>query len=196
MNGDSVVALIATVTMAVLVGSSLLARRLPIGPMVKMAAAWVAIFAVAYAAFLYRGEAGDVWQRMVADVRGEGDMRISGQTLHIRKSDDGHFWLTARVNNTRARFLIDSGATVTTISTATARAAGIAGERAAVPVSTANGIVVMQRGRITTLIAGPIEQRDAPVNISAVDDTNVLGMSFLSRVRRWQVEGDTLTIDS
>jgi len=34
------------------------------------------------------------------------------------------------------------------------------------------------------------------VHITDADRINVLGMSFLSRVRRWQVEGDVMTISS
>ena len=197
MNGDTVAALALVLGSAVLIGSSLVARRIPIGTTAKLAVAWVAVFAVVYVAFLYRGVAGDAWRRAVADVRGESDMEIAGRTLKLRKSDDGHFWADARVNGQRVRFLVDSGATVTTISAKSASEAGVVGgDRPAIRVSTGNGEIMVERGRIATLAIGPITQNNTSVHITDADRINVLGMSFLSRVRRWQVEGDVMTITS
>jgi aspartyl protease family protein len=40
----------------VFVGSSLLAMRIPMGKALKMALAWIAIFALAFLVFAFRGE--------------------------------------------------------------------------------------------------------------------------------------------
>lgn len=46
MSGDQGAYVLYTVLLAVLVGSALVARRLPAGKTLRMALAWVAIFAV------------------------------------------------------------------------------------------------------------------------------------------------------
>src|SRR6266567_420689 len=55
------------------------------------------------------------------DRLGLDDQRVEGKELHVRMSPDGHFWVVASLNGVRRRMLIDSGATVTAISEATAR---------------------------------------------------------------------------
>ncbi len=92
-----------------------------------------------------------------------------------------------------ARFLVDSGASVTTISADTARAAGVQpGFR--VPVNTANGRIAMARGRAERFAVRSIERRDFTVHVNGSDATNVLGMNFLSSLRGWSVEGNYLVL--
>ena len=96
------------------------------------------------------------------------------------------------------RFLIDSGATTTSISRATAERAGIEPSRGfGAMVQTANGVVTVDRGRAESLEVGPIERRDVAVHISdAFGDMNVIGMNFLSTLSAWGVEGRTLVLRS
>ena len=181
----------------VLVGSSLLARRLPIGQSIKMALAWIAIFGAAFVLFLFRDEGRAVWARATAELSGNAGQTV-GKTLRIKKSDDGHFWVRASVNGKPVQFLIDSGATTTTLTREAAAAAGI--ESAGgfpVMVETANGTVEAQRARMARLDVGPIAQQDAPALIGGGDmgDTNLLGMSFLSSLKSWRVEGATLVLE-
>ena len=181
----------------VLVGSSLLARRPPIGQSIKMALAWIAIFGAAFVLFLFRDEGRAVWARATAELSGNAGQTV-GKTLRIKKSDDGHFWVRASVNGKPVQFLIDSGATTTTLTREAAADAGI--ESAGgfpVMVETANGTVEAQRARMARLDVGPIAQQDAPALIGGGDmgDTNLLGMSFLSSLKSWRVEGATLVLE-
>src|SRR6478672_13468100 len=56
---------------------------------------------------------------------GLDDQQVAGKELRVRMSPDGHFWVIASINGVKRRMLIDSGATVTAISEATARAASV-----------------------------------------------------------------------
>ena len=49
-----------------------------------------------------------------------------GAETRIPMAMDGHFWVDAKLNGRDVRFLIDSGATMTTISRSTAARAGVA----------------------------------------------------------------------
>ncbi|GLV30266.1 hypothetical protein TomTYG75_27820 [Sphingobium sp. TomTYG75] len=52
----------------------------------------------------------------------------------MRISPDGHFWARAEINGVERRLLIDSGATVTTISEETARLASVKSGSGLVPI--------------------------------------------------------------
>jgi aspartyl protease family protein len=181
----------------VLVGSSLAARRLPVGQTIKMALAWVAIFAFMFVLLLFRDEGRGIWARALSELSGNAGQTV-GSTLRIKKSEDGHFWVRASVNGKPMQFLIDSGATVTTVTPQDASAAGLQPDGAfPVMVETANGTVEAQRTRIGSLTVGPITQQDAPAQIggAAMGDTNLLGMSFLSSLKSWRVERGTLILE-
>lgn len=180
-----------------LVGSSLIAQKLPFGKAVKMALAWLGIFAVAFVLFLFKDEGRAVWQRATTELSGDTG-QIDGTTLRLNLQEDGHYWVRANVNGKPVRFMIDSGATTTTLSQASAWAAGIKPSSAfPVLVETANGTVELQRAEINVLIVGSIVQRDATVLIGneGLGHVNLLGMSFLSSLKGWRVEGSTLILE-
>lgn len=179
----------------VLVGSSLLARRLPLGQTVRIVLVWVAIFGGVFVLFLVRDEGREVWRRASEEVSGRATQSIRGDVVRIRRDDDGHFWVDARVVGQHVRFLIDSGATVTTLTPEVAKSAGVEPEGAfPIMVQTANGLVQARRGRVTKLSVGTIVMSDVPVQIgtAAMGSTNLLGMSFLSELQSWRVEGQYL----
>jgi aspartyl protease family protein len=120
---------------------------------------------------------------------------VSGREVRLKVSSDRHFWARARVNGVPRRMLIDSGATVTALSPATAKAAGIDVRDGVLPVvlHTANGTIAARTARIDTLRLGDIVARDLAVVVApGFGDTDVLGMNFLSRLKGWRVEGGTL----
>jgi aspartyl protease family protein len=127
---------------------------------------------------------------------GIDDQQVSGDTVRIRMSPDGHFWARATINGHEQLMLIDSGATVTALSEETAQRVGIKPDGLGVQLSTANGMVDAQHGRIAELAIGPLKTLDMGVVISpAFGDNNVLGMNFLSRLGSWRVEGKTLVLE-
>ena len=177
-----------------LVASALVGMRLSAGRAIKMLLAWVAIFAAGFALFAFRGEFGALGARLASEATGGAPAVVSGASLRIAQRDDGHFWIDARVNGRDVRFLIDSGATVTTISQDIAAAAGIERGMRVDMVSTANGTVAMPRARANLLEVGPIRRTNFPVNINPASSTNVLGMNFLSSLSSWGVQGNTLVM--
>ncbi|WP_243455672.1 TIGR02281 family clan AA aspartic protease [Sphingosinicella sp. BN140058] len=194
-NGDDALSFLYLLGCLVLVGSALLVRRIPIAQGLKMAGAWVLIFLALFVAFTLKDDFTALGKRVLNERGGEAQV-AAGRALRIRKSLDGHFWVTARVNGEDVRFLVDSGATVTSLSAATAARAGIgASSDLPVVVDTANGIVQAQRGRIAKLQVGAIVRQDLPVHVSEAFGTmNVLGMNFLSSLSAWGVEGEWLIL--
>lgn len=197
-GADQAVHVLYLLGVLVLVGSALAVRRIPLGSAVKMFAAWVLIFAAAFVVFTFKDEFAALGDRLLLAARGGAvEQNVPGET-HVRLAPDGHFWVEAELNGEPVRFLIDSGATTTSISQETARRVGIV-PRAGIPaiVKTANGTVAVQRGRADSLRVGNIEREDLAVHISeAFGDMNVIGMNFLSSLQSWGVEDRTLILRS
>lgn len=123
--------------------------------------------------------------------------QVTGDEVRIRMSPDGHFWARASIDGYPRRMLIDSGATVTALSEATAERAQVDRRARVVPVvlRTANGAVRADTGSIERLQLGDIEARNLHVVISpALGSIDVLGMNFLSQLKSWRVEGRTLVL--
>lgn len=185
------------VMLAVLL-SSLAARRMPVSQLVRQAAAWVAIFAVLYGLLLFRTELAAIWDRARADITGSRQAVVTGQRTVVKKDDDGHFWVTATVNGQSLDFLIDSGATMTTISAEAATRAGVAVDRGAMPamVDTANGTAPAWRAQVASIRVGGIAMEDLPVHVSETGGSvNLLGMNWLSRLSSWEVRGDEMILE-
>lgn len=177
---------------AVFVASSLIGMRQPIGKTFKMILAWVAIFGVAFILFSFRSEFSSFGQRIKAEAFGSSIQ--DGEQVRIPIADDGHFWATVKINRKDVRFMIDSGASVTTVSKETAVATGIPIGNEHVIVSTANGPARATKAYAERLEIGSIKRADFPVDINENDDTNLLGMNFLSSLSSWRVEGNYLVL--
>lgn len=195
-GGGDALSLVYLVLLLVLVGSGLAVRRAPIGATLKMALIWVLIFAIGFAIVALKDDFSALGRRMLAEINGEAAQETRGAELRLRRAEDGHFWADAELNGRPVRFLIDSGATVTTITGETAQSAGIEPSGGlGVMVETANGPAMFQRGRAQSLRVGPIVREDLALHIaSTLGDTNVLGMNFLSSLSGWSVEGNILVL--
>ncbi len=182
---------------ALIVGVLLVARRVPLlGGLVRIAT-WGAL-ALALVVLLGERADFDPYLARIATFLKLDNQRVVGDTMRIRMSPDGHFWVRVKLNGTERRMLVDSGATVTAISATTAQAAGLTPAEGIVPVllRTANGTVEAQTGKVRTLRLGNIVAYDVPVVVSpAFGDINVVGMNFLSRLKSWRVEGETLILE-
>ena len=127
-----------------------------------------------------------------------GGQQVVGNEMRVPMASDGHFWVRVKLGRgVERRMLVDSGATVTAISTDTAEQAGIEPTDSLMPVvmQTANGAVAAQTGKVRDFRIGNVVARDLPVVVSpAFGDMNVVGMNFLSRLKSWRVEENTLIL--
>jgi aspartyl protease family protein len=184
--------LVYTIIAIVFVASSLIGMRLKVGQALKMMLAWVAIFAVGFILFSFRSEFSSIGQRLRAEATGT-PITQSGE-VRIPISEDGHYWAWAKLNGDDVRFMVDSGASVTTVSRRTAEAADVAIGTERIMVSTANGRTWATRGQAETLEIGSIRRQQFRVDINEQDDLNLLGMNFLASLSGWGVEGNYLVL--
>jgi aspartyl protease family protein len=122
---------------------------------------------------------------------------IEGRETRVPMAPDGHFWLHATVNGAPVNFLVDTGATLTAVSSETAERIGLKPREAGIPVrmQTANGMVAAQLTTIDDLRFGNVAAHGIDAIIApGLGPTNVIGMNLLSRLASWRVEGRTMIL--
>ncbi len=193
MTNDLMLGGVYLLMAVMLVLGALMSRREPLAKLMTNALAWTSIFAAGFILFTFRDNLGWVAQRLKSEAMGTPVVQ-SGET-RIPMAVDGHFWVQASVNGRDVRFLVDSGATMTTIDRKTATAAGVAIDPSRTQlVRTGNGMIRVAGGQAQDLRVGGIARRDMAVQIADNDNLNVLGMNFLSSLDRWGVEGRWLVL--
>ena len=193
MTNDLMLGSIYIIMAMVLVLSALMSRREPLAKMITMALAWIAIFAAGFVIFTFRDDLGWVAERLRSEATGAPVLQ--GEEIRIPMAIDGHFWVDAKLNGQDVKFLVDSGATMTTIGSRTAARTGVpnSGARDQL-VRTGAGVIRVSSARVDTLDIGTIHRENMAAHIADDDELNVLGMNFLSSLTRWGVEGRWLIL--
>ena len=131
-----------------------------------------------------------------APTRSSGGARYGD--LVIEADAQGHYRVEARISGQAVPMLVDTGATAVALRAGDARRLGIhpAPAEFDVPVQTANGTVKAARVVLPEVGVGPVRVRDVTALVlpDAVLGTNLLGMSFLGKARRFEVSGGRLVL--
>ncbi|MEF2070739.1 retropepsin-like aspartic protease family protein [Consotaella aegiceratis] len=121
-----------------------------------------------------------------------------GRVERIRADASGHFRAQARLNGRPVDVLVDTGATAIAIDEDTARRIGIfvRPDEFRYTVQTANGERKVARALIDRVEIGQVQARNVEAAVlrgGGLSET-LLGMSFLGKLDRYSVEGDTLDL--
>ena len=122
---------------------------------------------------------------------------VEGGETRVPLARDGHFWLRAQVNGEPVAFMVDTGATLTAVSSQVAERIGLEPRVGGVPVrlSTANGTISAEIATIDEMRFGNIAARGLDTVIApGLGETSVIGMNLLSRLQSWRVENNTLIL--
>jgi len=109
----------------------------------------------------------------------------------------GHFVTTARINGRKVTVLVDTGATSVAISDETARSLGYYLTKSDFTgrVSTANGVIPVARVTLREVTLGNVTVRNVEAAVSPGDlGVNLLGMSFLGRLSKFEVDDGELVL--
>jgi aspartyl protease family protein len=120
-------------------------------------------------------------------------------TVIIAADRSGHFLTDGRINDTEVRLLIDTGANVVALTTRDAQRLGLTPDRDhfTAKISTANGIVFAAPVILDTVSLGEVSVRNVPAVVMPDHGlaVSLLGMSFLSRLARYEVRGTQLMLN-
>lgn len=120
------------------------------------------------------------------------------RTVKLRSDANGHFVFKAAVNERLASFMADTGATYVVLTYEDARRLGLSPQSLdfSVPVQTANGVTRVAPVTLDRVRVEDITVRDVPAAVAGkgVLATNLLGMSFLGRLKSFQIQGGELVL--
>ena len=122
-----------------------------------------------------------------------------GRTLTLDADRHGHYEVKARVNGRHLEFMVDSGASLVALRSSDAAEAGIHPLPAdyTAKVSTANSTIKAARASLDSIEIGDITVYDVPALVlpDAALGRNLLGVSFLSKLRRYEVANGRLVME-
>jgi aspartyl protease family protein len=109
---------------------------------------------------------------------------------------NGHVVVEVEIDGTPLRLLVDTGASLVSLTLADARAAGIAPDRLAFTgrAMTANGTTSLAPVTLHEIRIGQLVVADVPAAVLKNLDVSLLGMSFLRRLRSYRMDDGRFTI--
>lgn len=197
-DGDAQPYVAHHVILLVVLASALMAgRETSGGVMLRHAAIWIAIGAVAVLGYSYRSDFRNMGNRIVGELRPDMALTTGEGDVAIRRSSDGHFRVTATVEGARIRFLVDTGASLIALSPKDARAIGFDTDKLqyGLRIQTANGTAWSAGVSLGEISVGPIRTRNVRAAISRSGlSESLLGLAFLNRLSGYEVRGDTMIL--
>ena len=123
----------------------------------------------------------------------------SSRSVVVPRDGRGHFEVDARVNGRHIDFMVDTGASVIALTARDAARLGIhpAQNAFVAEVRTANGVVRGAPARLDVVEIGDLQLHDVAALVlpdQALSD-NLLGLSFLSRLRRFEYSDGKLVLE-
>jgi len=176
--------------LGIAVGGYFLAQgRRELGRMSRHAVLWVLIFVGVIAGF-------GLWGDIRNDIAPRQSVIGTG-IIEVPRSQDGHYYLTAMINETPVKFVIDTGATDIVLTQADAdrigiNAADLVFSRIA---NTANGTVKTARTKVDSFQLGGITDRGISVSVNQGEmDGSLLGMAYLQRFQKIEIAGQMMVL--
>ena len=155
---------------------------------------------VAVWAMIFTGVAAGygLWE----DINRQGDIprqayEASTGSVTLPRARDGHYYLTATINGTPLRFVVDTGATDMVLTRADAEAAGLSPDNLNYlgRASTANGEVRTAYVRLDEVELGGVRDTDVPAVVNEGEmRQSLLGMGYLQRWGRIEITNGELIL--
>ena len=126
-------------------------------------------------------------------------VRSGPRSLIVSSNRQGHFQVDANVDGRRIDFMIDSGASLVILRETDAARVGIrpTPRDYSATVTTANGKVRAARARLNRVEVGDITVYDVAALVLPDEalSQNLLGVSFLSRLRRYEYANGRMVLE-
>jgi len=127
------------------------------------------------------------------------DLKTIGNRFRVAADRSGHFLVDARINGRSVDAVVDTGATMVALRYEDARQMGLIKPSDAFDqrVGTANGVARARLVRLSSVKVGPVTVNDVDALVAAPGalGINLLGMTFLRRLARFEVSGSVLELE-
>ncbi|ABD05217.1 conserved hypothetical protein [Rhodopseudomonas palustris HaA2] len=121
------------------------------------------------------------------------------RSVAIPRDARGHFQTDGRIDGQRLAFMVDTGASVVALNESSAARFGLRPRPAeyTARVTTANGTVKAARTRIAMLDIGGLIVRDVDAMVLPDEalSENLLGLSFLSKLKRFEYANGQMVLE-
>jgi aspartyl protease family protein len=123
---------------------------------------------------------------------------LAGRFAKVEADNRGHFIASAKLNGRRMDVLVDTGATLVALNESAARRIGIRlkPDDFKYVVRTANGEAMAAAATIDEIRIGRVTVRDIQATVAkdSALSSILLGMSFLNRLKKFEVDSGTLVL--
>jgi aspartyl protease family protein len=121
------------------------------------------------------------------------------RSLSIPRDSRGHFQTEGRIDGQRIGFMVDTGASVIALNETSAARFGLRPSRSDynASVTTANGTIKAARTRLAMVDVGGLVVRDVDAMVLPDEalSENLLGLSFLSKLRRFEYANGKMVLE-
>src|SRR5665213_790173 len=135
----------------------------------------------------------------VQPVPGETVGQSGGRSLAIPGDSRGHFLPEGRIDGQRIGFMVDTGASMIALNEKSAARFGLRPSRNDynATVTTANGTIKAARTRIAMVDVGGLIVRDVDAMVLPDEalSENLLGLSFLSKLKRFEYANGKMVLE-
>ncbi|MDJ0931340.1 TIGR02281 family clan AA aspartic protease [Breoghania sp.] len=177
----------------VVLATSLVFAHRRVGEVLSAVIFWGGLAVILVTGYSMRYELETMGRNVLASLMPGMAVERGDGTVSLARDRSGHYVLDATVDCASVRFLVDTGASVVTLTAEDARAAGVDLDRLhfGAIVSTANGQAQVAPVRLSKVkIAGTtLTGVRAFVARDEALDTSLFGMNALDRFSSWRVEG-------
>ncbi|HWE21191.1 MAG TPA: TIGR02281 family clan AA aspartic protease [Hyphomicrobiaceae bacterium] len=197
--------IVAGVALMIFIGSAVAGSyRGRAGQALRDLMAWSLVALALIAGYSYRETLLSFGHQVLGELLPPGsalrtEAQIEGeQSVRIRKRPDGHFLVWTEANGVKLPMLVDTGASTVVLRPEDGQRLGFDIEqlRYVVPVQTANGTTYAASVRVRSLSVGKIKLNDVDALVAKRGSLreNLLGMSFLNRLKSYEFSGEYLTL--
>lgn len=175
---------------------AMFAKKIRAKQAVRSVLIWGGIGFVVFVGYTFKDDMAYVFTRLAGELV-PGYAQSTGTSEVIRAGANGHFSVWAEVDGSRIRFLVDTGATHVVLSPKDAKTLGFDLEKLTYSqiFNTANGTVRGAPVTLGRLSIGSIHMDDVRAYVNSADmGGSLLGMGYLRRLSRFEVDGNTLTL--
>jgi aspartyl protease family protein len=121
------------------------------------------------------------------------------RSVEIARDSRGHFQADGRIDGRRIGFMVDTGASVIALNESSAASIGVRPSRSdyTANVSTANGTIKAARTRLASVDVGGLVVRDVEAMVLPDESLseNLLGLSYLSKLKRFEFANGRLVLE-